>query len=156
MAGSLDTLVASAGSKVQVEDWLTSHYFGAWSLLVENSLLGTLSADAGRVYAVDDLAVPPPAAHIQLIEEKVPRYFGPLRQAVYHNRLQAYELDTGNLVWQVAGADKHDVHTRHGGDLAGVLDSLGLLRHGDDHGLPIGVLEIIARGHAHPEVVVAV
>src|SRR5207244_6885789 len=41
-----------------------------------------------------------------MIEEKVPRYFGPLRPAVYHNRLHAYDLESGDLVWQVAGTDK--------------------------------------------------
>src|SRR5262249_59694844 len=65
------------------------------SLLFENSTLGTLSSDGRLVFAIEDLVVPPHPTLIQQIQEGATRPLGPLHHAVYHNRLQAFDLDNG-------------------------------------------------------------
>lgn len=72
---------------------------GRQSLLVENSVTGTLSTDGKLVYAVGDLGVPPPPA---LDSERSPvlRF---LREPSRTNRLQAISLDAGKVVWEISG-----------------------------------------------------
>ena len=98
--------MADPGKKVQAEDWLRRFYIGAWNVLFENSVIGTLSSDGRQVYAVEDLPLPPPTIQIQSLQEGTPRYFGPLRDAVYHNRLRALDLATGKVVWELGSHGK--------------------------------------------------
>jgi outer membrane protein assembly factor BamB/tetratricopeptide (TPR) repeat protein len=74
------------------------------SLLFENSTLGTLSSDGRRVYAIEDLFVPPHPSLIQQIQEGATRPLGPLHQAVYHNELRAFDLDNGKKIWAVGSS----------------------------------------------------
>jgi outer membrane protein assembly factor BamB len=71
------------------------------TLLFENATLGTLSSDGRRVYAVEDLWVPPHPNLMQQIQEGATRPLGPLHQAVYHNQLKAFDLDNGKKLWEV-------------------------------------------------------
>ncbi len=99
---SLEAVYRDPGKKVQVQDWLR-RYAGFHHLLFDNSVLGCLSADARRVYAVEDLPIPPhPNLHIEK-QSGYKRFFGPLTDAVQHNRLRALDLETGQLVWEVGG-----------------------------------------------------
>ncbi|MGL4551459.1 MAG: PQQ-binding-like beta-propeller repeat protein, partial [Gemmataceae bacterium] len=85
-------------------------------ILLENSVLGTLSADAKHVYAVEDLPVPPPAAQVAPVGAMPGGGFGgravgtgidrSMQEAVNGNKLQAFSLAaTGKLVWEVGGPD---------------------------------------------------
>src|SRR5262249_40169009 len=51
-----------------------------------------------------DLAVPPHPTLIQQIQEGATRPLGPLHHAVYHNRLKAFDLDSGKKVWEVGSS----------------------------------------------------
>jgi outer membrane protein assembly factor BamB len=96
---SLEALLREPGKKVQLQHWLTL-YKEAGSLLYESSTLGCLSTDGQRVYAVDDLPLPP---HPDLIAARVAgatRSFGPLQSPAEHNRLRAINLATGAVVWE--------------------------------------------------------
>ncbi len=76
-------------------------------VLFENSTVGTLSADSAHLYAVEDLAVVP------TFEMMVPFLLNPQRtgpfqvptpiDAFQHNRLQAFDLATGKLRWELGG-----------------------------------------------------
>src|SRR5262249_28049845 len=72
---------------------------GVWSsVLFENTTVGTLTTDHVRVYAVEDFTVPPPTPlggrKVDSVEQK-------LKDAADHNRLQAYELESGKLLWEI-------------------------------------------------------
>src|SRR5262249_14352234 len=75
--------------------------------MVDNGLSGTLSPDGVRVFAIEDFTIPPynqnnpfgggrPGGVGSGFEQK-------LNDALYHNRLQAYELDSGKLLWEAGG-----------------------------------------------------
>src|SRR5439155_9022669 len=90
---------------IQLGYWLPLYTQSYPSLLFENSTIGTLSADNRRVYAVDDLALPPHpnAQPLQQLQWGQQATFGPLQDAVYHSRLQAFDLGTGKHVWELGG-----------------------------------------------------
>jgi hypothetical protein len=75
-------------------------------LLLENSVLGTLSTDGNFVFAVEDLAVPPPLFRHPFARVEDPRtaWGAEIADAIGHNRLQAFELaTTGKLKWELGG-----------------------------------------------------
>lgn len=81
----------------------------AGTMLFSNCVQGTISTDRRRVYAVDDLPMPPPQEMIQEMLGGVPKHFGPLRELLYHNRLRAIDMETGKLTWEVGGRGKGDL-----------------------------------------------
>jgi outer membrane protein assembly factor BamB/tetratricopeptide (TPR) repeat protein len=103
--GSLDKIVEEPNKKIQFDLWLPLYLTNTPNLLFENSTTGTLSADNARVYSVDDLVLPPhpngqPLMQLQWGQQAS---FGALQDAVYHSRLQAFDLATGKLVWELGG-----------------------------------------------------
>jgi outer membrane protein assembly factor BamB len=90
-------------------------YFGTWvesyrdfspHVLFSNAVLGTLSTDGARVYAVDDLAVPPYKPFTRFRprwqqEPPWPDYDAELNDAVAHNQLLALDAATGKKVWEL-------------------------------------------------------
>jgi outer membrane protein assembly factor BamB len=100
---SLDSVVREPGKKVQMEHWFKSQYITMRNALYENSVLGTLSSDGSKVYAVEDLALPPHPNQIMMDQNGQKRYFGPLKEAIYHNKLRALDLATGAIAWDVGG-----------------------------------------------------
>ena len=81
-------------------------------VVLENSTVGTLSTDGTFVYAVEDFAVPPPPQS-QNGQDFDPRLnsgytrFGTgISDAMQHNRLQAYALESGKLRWELGGKSK--------------------------------------------------
>lgn len=92
-------------------------------ILLENSVLGTLSADSKHVYAVEDLAVPPPATAMG-----APGFPGggfpgggvttgftkDVVDAINSNKLQAFSLAAGGkLVWEIGGDAKGPMADNH-------------------------------------------
>jgi len=81
-------------------------------ILFENSTVGTLSTDGQFVYAVEDLAVPPP----QMVNVNMgfnpgmnnPSAYSPeIQDAIGHSRLQAFELKTnGKLTWELGNTEE--------------------------------------------------
>jgi outer membrane protein assembly factor BamB/tetratricopeptide (TPR) repeat protein len=101
----LDDLAANSGKSVVVRSWFQSTYGDAYYLPVENAALGRLSTDCRHVYAIEELALPPPPELIFQVQGGLPAS-GPLalRQALLANRLWAGHLDTGERVWEIGGA----------------------------------------------------
>jgi outer membrane protein assembly factor BamB len=100
---SLDAIAAKSGKAVVVRNWLEAMYGDAYHFPIENSALGCLSTDGQRAYALEDLAVPPPADIQQYIAGNGP-VPGPFdRATLTSNRLQALDLDSGKVVWEIGG-----------------------------------------------------
>jgi outer membrane protein assembly factor BamB/tetratricopeptide (TPR) repeat protein len=110
---ALETLLRDYGKKVQVLHWL-SMYGEAGSVLYENSTIGTLSTDGRRVYAIEDLPLPPHPDLISARQSGATRSFGPLQTCVEQNRLRALDLATGALAWEVGGVAPHLQPTKPG------------------------------------------
>jgi outer membrane protein assembly factor BamB/tetratricopeptide (TPR) repeat protein len=113
---SIDRVLGAVGrdrdsNKVTAYSTWLGHFLASTvrpQIIFENSVLGTLSADSKMVYAVEDLAVPPPQ-HMTVSD---PRFgtnwnWGPqVSAAINHNKLQAFELGTGGkLKWELGGRD---------------------------------------------------
>src|SRR5262249_40988551 len=63
--------------------------------------VGTLTTDGARVYVVEDLMVPPyehpdEGTGVRPID----KFPGKLGDMIHHNRLQAYDGETGKLMWE--------------------------------------------------------
>src|SRR5262249_28348674 len=61
--GGLSPLLSPGENRLRpaVKQWMAGYLQNdPPNVLVENSLLGTLSSDGSRVYLIDDLAIPPP------------------------------------------------------------------------------------------------
>jgi outer membrane protein assembly factor BamB len=100
--------------KIQAFDQWINYWLGNSTrpqILLENSVLGTLSADSKMVYAVEDLAVPPPQ-HLLMNNNPAWGMVGPnwgkdVMAAINHNKLQAFDLGTGGkLKWEIGGEGK--------------------------------------------------
>ncbi len=81
-------------------------------IVLENSILGTLSADNRMVYAVEDIAVPPPQHMMANVNMGMGFPGGGMpntwnkdvTDAIGHNKLQAFELGKGGkLAWELGG-----------------------------------------------------
>ena len=90
-----------------LESWVNDYLEVSPHLLFGNAVLGTLSTDGARVYAVDDLAVPPPRLHIRSRrwQKAVTSDFSPeLTEAADSSRLLALDAASGKQLWEVGGA----------------------------------------------------
>lgn len=116
---SLDRIIGATGrerdsAKVGAySTWLD--YFSPSSVrpqvLFENSVLATLSADNKMVYAVEDIAIPPPQAHVMVNPGMAGGMAGgnwgtDVQAAIMHNKLQAFDLNKdGKLAWEIGSRD---------------------------------------------------
>jgi outer membrane protein assembly factor BamB len=129
--GSLDMLLRDPNMKGQVEEWYNLYSSGNNSnILFENSTIGSLSTDNVRVYAVDDLGIPPhPAAQgmQQWGGAGGQQLTGKLLNMTQHNRLVAFELDSGKIAWE-CGDEERDLTSLAGSFFLGPpLPLAGLL-----------------------------
>ncbi len=104
----LDALLAEPERHAHVGSWVESYLTTHPHALLDNSLLGSLASDGTRVFAVEDLPVPPYptgyaafAARVTLGGEfpSAPE----LTDALHHNRLLALDLATGRVAWEAGG-----------------------------------------------------
>jgi outer membrane protein assembly factor BamB/tetratricopeptide (TPR) repeat protein len=103
---SLDRMFRDGTLASHVRGWLDQMYMRVKpQILFENSTVGSLTTDGVRVYAVDDFMVPPFYNQFQFNRGGVIGTNLPQRanEALYHSRLQAYDLDSGKLLWEVGG-----------------------------------------------------
>jgi outer membrane protein assembly factor BamB/tetratricopeptide (TPR) repeat protein len=104
---ALDAIADRASTAVTVQHWLAQpSYVGNYAPLpVESALLGCLSCDGQRVYAVEDLAVPPPPEITSPAQFGLPPTGGPaaLVRALAANQLRALDLSTGAVLWEKGG-----------------------------------------------------
>jgi outer membrane protein assembly factor BamB/tetratricopeptide (TPR) repeat protein len=84
-------------------------------ILFENSTLSTLAADSKMVYAVEDIALPPPQQYVMMDPRMggmggmpgAGMNWGPdVGNAIQHNKLQAFDLNKGGKVaWEIGTRD---------------------------------------------------
>src|SRR5262249_51132978 len=105
--GGLDTLGRELRFFPFVESWVNAHLQHSPQVLFGNSVLGTLSTDGERVYAVDDLAVPPyrntyffRGRPVAVVDFPFPPG---LAEAAQHNRLAALDVESGKLLRERGG-----------------------------------------------------
>ncbi len=105
---ALDNLARDPAAHGHVGLWLESYLAGQPGVLLENTVLGTLSSDGRRVYAVEDLPVPPRPLNYAgfhsnqgqgLILADAPE----LTDAVYHSKLLALDAGSGKVAWELGG-----------------------------------------------------
>ncbi len=110
---SLEQLVSDANNKQQVGEWFNLYMQGsAQNILFENSTIGSLSTDNTRVYAVDDLALPP-HPNSQAMQALMWGNGGlqlqvPLRDYADGSRLVAIDVETGKIAWERPVKDSID------------------------------------------------
>jgi outer membrane protein assembly factor BamB len=101
---SIDSVVRDPQKGSNMGKWVATYGGTTSNPLLENSTLGTLSTDNTYVYLVDDLAVPPhPNFMMQMQLNGVRMNFGSLDEYVRFNRLQAFELNSGKIEWELGG-----------------------------------------------------
>jgi outer membrane protein assembly factor BamB len=111
--GSLGVILSEANFPKAATDtlkqWLATYLEtpGFFSLVYENSAVGTLATDHRLVYAVDDLAIPPPPQFtnnvqfnpgFQPVGMVIPDKIRPLQR---QNVLHAFEIEGGKLRWRL-------------------------------------------------------
>jgi outer membrane protein assembly factor BamB len=101
--GSPDRMLREPGRAQALQMWLQGHQQAGdlSAALFGNSTVGTMSSDGKYVFAVDDLQVLPPILNPQFGQPQ-PLQAG-VSDALEHNRLEAFELTTGKLRWEVGG-----------------------------------------------------
>jgi outer membrane protein assembly factor BamB len=108
---SLDRMIRDANKVQAVNNWLQMLKNAQRpGIVIENSVLGGLSTDGQRVYAVDDLAVPPYVQQFMGGWGGQPQFpWGQkVNDAMAHSKLQAYDLGSGKLIWEVGGVGGGD------------------------------------------------
>jgi outer membrane protein assembly factor BamB len=105
--GGLDPLGLELSYFPYVESWVNVYLQHDPEVLFGNAVLGALSTDGERVYAVDDLAIPPyqnTYFHRGRPIAAVEYSFAPgLTEAAHHSRLLALDLKSGKIVWERGG-----------------------------------------------------
>jgi outer membrane protein assembly factor BamB len=91
--------------------WVAAYLQSHPHIFFANSVIGMLSADSARVYAVEDLPLPPYPNNYQGFVGKGGRalqlsYNPELGRSALHSRLLATDLHTGKVVWDVGGPEK--------------------------------------------------
>ncbi len=105
---ALAYLLRDPASHAHVASWMEAYLASQPGVPLENTLLGTLSTDGRRVYAVDDLPVPPRPSNyaafhanrgqgLKLVDAPE------LTEAVFRNQLLALDARSGQVVWEFGG-----------------------------------------------------
>ncbi|MCI0465323.1 MAG: PQQ-like beta-propeller repeat protein [Gemmataceae bacterium] len=108
LAGSLEQMAGDGTWHPYTGPWATAYAENFPHVVLENSLVGTLSADRRHVYAVEDLELPPfPRDYASFVSRSGQglRFAAAddLTEGVYKSRLVAVELDTGRVAWKADG-----------------------------------------------------
>jgi outer membrane protein assembly factor BamB len=105
---SLDGLATQPSYGSPVESWVSAYLDVSPQALYGNAMLGTLSTDGNRVYAVDDLGVPPYRDYARTRmrwrqEPPLPDWGPELTEAAGCNRLLALDAGSGKPAWSLGG-----------------------------------------------------
>jgi len=101
---SIDAVARDPGKWGSMHQWINSYGMGGSNPLLENSTLGSLSTDNVYVYGIEDLAVPPHPQQTMQIQMNGGRgSIGTFDEFLHFNRLQAFELDSGKIKWELGG-----------------------------------------------------
>ncbi len=110
---SMDRMVRDTKKVGAINQFVAAQMATRPNMLVENSTVGTLSTDGAFVFMIEDLEVPPgnQLQHDSSATSAVSRRaFGSeeVTNAVNSSKLQAFNLATGKLVWEIGGPTKKD------------------------------------------------
>lgn len=113
----LDAIVHEPSWHAHINAWVESYLNTHPYALLDNSVLGSISSDGLRVFAIEDLPIPPyPANYASFASRTSLGGEFPtapeLSDALHHNRLVALDLASGRALWQAGGRG------RAGGDAA--------------------------------------
>jgi outer membrane protein assembly factor BamB len=100
--GGVLSLVRDPNKKGVLDSW-RAHYlqWGTANSIFENSVIGTLSTDGKRVYAIDDLGLQP---HPHRLGWGFQMNFGALQKQIERNTLRAFNIELGGpLRWELGG-----------------------------------------------------
>jgi outer membrane protein assembly factor BamB/tetratricopeptide (TPR) repeat protein len=100
-ARGLSPTLEKANLKQKLDEWMNQYQNvpGFIGMLYENTMLGTLSTDHRRVYAIDDLAVPPPAQYMNPNFWNQGQIPADLKPFIMSNILMAFDAENGKLLW---------------------------------------------------------
>jgi outer membrane protein assembly factor BamB len=103
---SVDRMLRDPGKTGAVDFWLKAYLQANQpAVILDNSLVGSLSSDGRRLFAVEDFQVAP--FRQQNGNADPSGGYGPgMSDAVQHSRLQAFDLLTGKLIWELGA--RHD------------------------------------------------
>jgi outer membrane protein assembly factor BamB len=105
----LDRMAREPRFQPYLATWLNGYTVNNAHVLFANATLGGFSTDGARVYAVDDLPIPPfPLSSSNTGGRRRAPYaepdFGPdLTDPAHHSRLLALDPESGKVVWEVGG-----------------------------------------------------
>ncbi len=105
----LDSIGANQDQCGTLGDWIEAYRSNsALPLLLENSVLGTLTTDQTRIFAVNDLPMPAyPQPYFSLLGRQGEGIVIPnspsMTDAVYHSRLVAFSAKSGKVLWEQGG-----------------------------------------------------
>jgi len=112
----LDRMMRDDRFHSEAAAWATAYMANNPHLIFSNSILGTLTSDGARIYAVDDLPIPPfpVQAMFRRRWEQVPEPASDpeVNDAVYHSRLLALDAETGQPIWAIGGRSDKDGELR--------------------------------------------
>jgi outer membrane protein assembly factor BamB len=108
LGGRGSSLAGQPANVAHASGWVAAYLQNYPQFFFANSVVGMLSSDGARVYAVEDLAMPPYPVNYQGFVGKagqgLPLTFNPeLTAATSHSLLQAIDLPTGKLAWELGG-----------------------------------------------------
>ncbi|MER3414751.1 MAG: hypothetical protein C4297_00860 [Gemmataceae bacterium] len=100
----------------EFEQW-RQVYLNSWfNVFYDNTTLGSISSDGERVYVIEDLALPPPGStypRSALVLRTAPRaHLDELTPYLEHNRLRAFDLETGKLVWEIGSKEEDNPYSQ--------------------------------------------
>jgi outer membrane protein assembly factor BamB len=106
---SLTAILKEPNYRQTLNTWQTYYRTSLTNILYENSAAGTLSTIGGKVYAVDDMALPPHPFWMTQFggwNPQQPPYPGDMKTLVLQNTLMAFDLTSGKLEWELP--DRHN------------------------------------------------
>jgi outer membrane protein assembly factor BamB len=103
---SLEKMYQEPRTLQAIDNWKQQYQnLGMLHVVLENSIIGSLTADGQRVYTVDDLPVPPHLAGVFNAWADKPQFpwGAEVNDALQYNVLQAFDTGTGHMRWKLGG-----------------------------------------------------
>jgi tetratricopeptide (TPR) repeat protein len=118
---SLEAMYEAPRTHQAIENWKQQYnQIARQNIVLENSVIGSLSTDGRLIYTVDDFPVPPlPPAHFPIDSSGKPQLPSDqeIYDAIHHNTLDAYYLGSGKLHWRLGGHGDKKGHNDPNGEL---------------------------------------
>jgi hypothetical protein len=103
---SLEKMYTEPRTQQAIENWKQQYQaIGLLHVVLENSVIGSLTSDGERIYVVDDLPVPPFLGGIFNAWPGKPQlpWGAEVNDATLHNVLHAYGAGDGKMRWKLGG-----------------------------------------------------